>query len=365
MGQEISYADEWIELYNNTDFSLALEGWVLKAIDEAPEINLTGIIPKNGFYLLERTDDNSVPEIPADLVYKGILNNNGENLELYDNSGNLIDSVDCADGWFAGDNQTKQTMERTSTGKWQNSQKPGGTPKAENSIVEVKLQQRELVEAEPRPPSQEETESVTFPSGIIVNEILPSPEGPDAENEWIEIFNQNNFEIDLSNWQITDVMGSTKTYTFPKGTLINSKGYLAISRPVTKITLNNDGDGLKLSHPDGTTVDTVNYEKASLGESFNRVEDNWYWSPSLTPGEANVIPRKIEEIKEAEEKASEKKIIEEKGLAAISEPFRQPQEKPVSEDFPLFLIALFLAIFSGIIILFLKRRIKINYNDNV
>ncbi len=134
MGTKSSYNNEWIELYNNTNSAINLDNWVLKAVDGSPEVPLTGTIPAKGFYLLERSSDKSVPEISADQIYKGTLSNKGENLQLYDNLGNLIDSVDCSSGWIAGDNKTKQTMERTSNG-WQTSQNPGGTPRAKNSIV--------------------------------------------------------------------------------------------------------------------------------------------------------------------------------------------------------------------------------------
>jgi hypothetical protein len=133
MGAETSYNDEWIELHNPNSLSIDLAGWILKAADGTPEITLTGVIPAHGFYLLERTDDNTVPEVLADQIYAGALSNDGENLGLHDNSGNLIDSVDCASQWLAGDNQTKQTMERSSSDNWQNSEKPGGTPKTKNS----------------------------------------------------------------------------------------------------------------------------------------------------------------------------------------------------------------------------------------
>lgn len=142
MGTVLSYNDEWIELYNNTEQSLNLESWVLKAGDGSPKINLTGSIPANGFYLLERTDDNTVPNIPADQIYTGILENKGEYLELYDNLGNLIDSINGSSGWFGGDKSTKQTMERKDprlpgnhSDNWGTSQKPGGTPKAKNSLA--------------------------------------------------------------------------------------------------------------------------------------------------------------------------------------------------------------------------------------
>jgi len=133
MGREESFADEWIELYNNTDNAINLEGWILKAADGTPEISLEGTILAKSFYLLERTDDGTVPNIKADLIYKGSLNNKGEYLELTNPRGKIVDEVDCSSKWFAGDNKTKQTMERVDSESWQTSRNPGGTPKAKNS----------------------------------------------------------------------------------------------------------------------------------------------------------------------------------------------------------------------------------------
>lgn len=158
-GTNLSYNDEWIELYNNTNTPINLDHWTLKTINGSPEIYLSGIIQAKNFYLLERTNDNTVSKIPANQIYTGSLNNKGENLELYDNLGNLIDSVNCSSGWFKGDNKTKQTMERkfpkqpgSHPGSWQTSQNPEGTPKAKNSIVVKKLKTEIKTEkAEDRP----------------------------------------------------------------------------------------------------------------------------------------------------------------------------------------------------------------------
>ena len=142
MGTENSYNDEWIELYNNSSFTINLEGWKLLAQDGTPKINLTGKIPSKGFFILERTDDTTLPEIKADLIYKGGLNNKGKNLKLIDSQKRIIDAVDCSSGWFMGENNTKQTMERkniliveNNSEDWQTSQNPGGTPKSKNSTI--------------------------------------------------------------------------------------------------------------------------------------------------------------------------------------------------------------------------------------
>jgi hypothetical protein len=62
--------------------------------------------------LLERTDDTSTPKL-ADQIYTGILINTGEVMTLTDSLDSVIDVAGAQGVWFAGDNNTKETMERT------------------------------------------------------------------------------------------------------------------------------------------------------------------------------------------------------------------------------------------------------------
>jgi len=141
MGTEVSYNNEWIELFNNANQDIDLSGWILKATDGTPEISLEGTISAKNYYLLERTDDNTLLDITADQVYTGALGNSGEGFQIFNNSGKLIDSVAvCEKGWCAGNNETKQTMERNNPNfsgfdpsNWKTSQEVGGTPRAQNS----------------------------------------------------------------------------------------------------------------------------------------------------------------------------------------------------------------------------------------
>jgi len=130
MGMAVSSTDEWIELYNDSSEAVDLTGWVLKAQDDTPTINLSGSISANSFFLLERTDDETVPGITADLIYTGALSNDGEILILNNASGNEIDKIDASGGWPAGDNITKQTMQKADS-NWITAT---ATPKAINFI---------------------------------------------------------------------------------------------------------------------------------------------------------------------------------------------------------------------------------------
>ncbi len=129
--------DEWMEIKNETQNDVSLAGWEI--IDTAKNINIvfndTDTIAQSSLYLLERTDDNSVPGISADKIYSGSLPNTGDTIGLFDNNCALVDFLDASDGWPGGDNSTKRTLERDREGfGWHTSANPGGTPKIENSI---------------------------------------------------------------------------------------------------------------------------------------------------------------------------------------------------------------------------------------
>jgi hypothetical protein len=111
-GTAASASDEWIELYNNTYQEIDLAGWTLswegetihfdKTADNTREVR-NSKIPAHGFYLIERGDDNTVSDIPADLIYTGSLANEGESLVLRDGRDVVIDTANGGGGaWPAG-----------------------------------------------------------------------------------------------------------------------------------------------------------------------------------------------------------------------------------------------------------------------
>jgi competence ComEA-like helix-hairpin-helix protein len=219
---------------------------------------------------------------------------------------------------------------------------------------------------EARPPENLHADSVevgplNYSGGVLINEILPSPQGADENNEWIELYNSNNSEVDLSAWKINDTTGTITNYIFPKDTKISANGFLVFKRPDTKIILNNDKDGLMLSTPDGKIADSATYVKAPQNQSYNKTASSWAWSTSLTPGSANNITGIVKSLSKS--KNSVKNNNTKAELADISLPAQagqilntnQKAEKTVNPWF-LFLIAVFITIISAILVLFIKLK---------
>jgi hypothetical protein len=151
MGTKANSSDEWIELYNNSSQEIDLSGWQIYGEGGKTLIlNLKKKISPVGYYLIERTDNNTIKDISADDygVFGGNgLSNKGEYLVLKDNLGNIIDQLNFQSGWPAGQTSPDyQSMERGVNGSWQNNNglsKNGidtngnniiGTPRAINSI---------------------------------------------------------------------------------------------------------------------------------------------------------------------------------------------------------------------------------------
>ncbi|MCS7240236.1 MAG: lamin tail domain-containing protein, partial [Candidatus Bipolaricaulota bacterium] len=125
-GTPASPEDQWIELINVTDQEIDLTGWILRwrrKFPNTPEeaewkvVELRGVIPPYGYFLLERGHDNVVSDVPADLIYPRfvrvgdreiplLFSLKGDIVELLDTAGNVIDTANAErperDGWIAG-----------------------------------------------------------------------------------------------------------------------------------------------------------------------------------------------------------------------------------------------------------------------
>ncbi|MEK7562407.1 MAG: lamin tail domain-containing protein [Patescibacteria group bacterium] len=212
-------------------------------------------------------------------------------------------------------------------------------------------------EARPPEPGKREMSDInaTYPNGIFINEILPNPKGADETDEWIELSNFNDFDVDLSNWQIQDIAGTITTFTIPKNTNILANGFLFFKRPETKIMLNNDNDGLNLLTPDKKIVDSVSFTSAPLSQSYDKTSTNWQWSATLTPGVKNIISALIIKTLPKAKNSDKNKI--ELAAADLSQAINLNQENTENNNpWFLFFTALTITIISAIFVLIIKIR---------
>lgn len=280
-GTAASASDEWIELHNPGPAPIPLGGWTLT---DGGDLDLRFpaglVLAPGGYLLLERSDDATVADIAADLIYAGGLSNSGETLRLGDPLGNLIDLADGAGGWPAGDPATFASMERrgrdwvTHSGAAQGHDAGSGalrgTPRGPNSA---------LLPA-PTPPA--------FPDTLRLNEFLPAP--GDGADEFVEILNLGPAPVDLSGWQLDDAAGGSAPYTFPPGAQLPPGGLLVLHRGDSGLALNNDGDSVRLLTPDGRLVDEMAFSRnPGVNVSWARVPDGGAWAlvTAPSPGASN------------------------------------------------------------------------------
>jgi len=147
---------------------------------------------------------------------------------------------------------------------------------------------------------------------IVINELLPAPDGPDKDLEWIEIFNPETRDINLDGWQLTDL----KTYyKFSEDEIIKADDCLSIKRKDSKISLNDSGDVIFLINPAKEILNGVEYKKAKVDLAFARHEGtiHWSWTETPTPGGENEFVLAEEDIQEETTESTEVTESTEKG----------------------------------------------------
>lgn len=323
-GTAASTSDEWIELYNPGATTVSLAGWVLKAVDGTPTINLPGdSIPPGGYYLLERTDDTTISNITADFIYSGDLGNSNEILQLFNSSNQLIDTANSnGAAWPAGSSSTYGSMERrgavadsdtawiTNTGVVKNGLAANGTPingtpKSANWATMVTATPS-ATPTRTRTPTSQPTASRTptsVPAQLVaINEFVPRP-GRDWNNdglintgdEFIELINHGTISVNLSGWTLDDEANTGSDPYVLTSRVLQPGERIVFYASVTGLLLSDGGDGVRLLKPNGGLVDAFNYTVVNYpDQSFCRLPDNgglddWNRNCYPTPGLPNSL----------------------------------------------------------------------------
>ena len=135
------------------------------------------------------------------------------------------------------------------------------------------------------------TSLIFFPSlsvAVVISEIMYAPSGDYGPfyNEWIELYNPSDSEEQLGNWILNGTIGYA--FIFPNSTNLSAKGFLIISKNLTRFnevysasceklannfSLGNNGDWIDLysfSNNSYKSESSVNYRPEWGGNRTNR-----------------------------------------------------------------------------------------------
>jgi uncharacterized protein YdeI (BOF family) len=276
---------EFIELKNIGSESVNLKNWKVGDLSSTYTISL---------------DDFTSTEIPAGgyfVIYRNIsgiaLNNTGgDQVKLFQPDGNLLDSVS-----YTGTAPEGQSYNfYNNSWSWSTTITPGRT----NQITQLTVNDgnggtdsdtaKVTISKEDQDEKNQDAPEGPFSSDVIINEILPNPEGSDNEGEFIELYNRGSQTVDLNLWQLDDEDGGSSPHTIENKS-ISAGQFLVLYRSETGLALNNDADSARLIHPDGEVTSKVTYsDSADENVAYARdTDDSWKWTVTPTPGAANII----------------------------------------------------------------------------
>lgn len=208
---------EWVEIYNDSSTSAEISNWRIRDCTETNSTIFSAAIPADSYYKI----DNS----------KSFFNNSTDDcVRLFDQENSLIAT-----------NPLKpvpdhQSYSRQPDNSWCLSDP---SPNFKNFSC--------LITTQDSSPTSTNSPQIT----LEITELNPDPDDGD---EWLKIYNPNNFTVDLTHWHIIDQSQNSRTLSC--GSIeANSTCYAFFSSGF----LNNDGDSISLVDPSKRIISSYSY----------------------------------------------------------------------------------------------------------
>lgn len=233
---------EWVQLTNNTSENLTLDGWYFK--DNADHI---------------RNIDKAClsPSTNKTFSYSsGWLNNDGDTINLYNSSGNLIDQL------IYSDSESKNQSLPLSTS---------------TCLIPTNTPTPTLT---PSPTPTTDPTVVNPDSGVSLTEFMPY-----SDPEWVELYNNNDYPVKLVSWKLEDKDANIRNIS---SLIINSKSYAIFE--YSPFFDNNNSENVILRNQNNVAISQMSYPNGlrTLERSWSLINNNWCQS-SITKGYSNVV----------------------------------------------------------------------------
>lgn len=260
---------EWVELYNSFNEIVNLTEWKITDgnTSTSDDLILNGCIANQGFRSFSRSS--------------GWLNDTGgDTINLKDSNGNQIDQVIYGSGGIVGIPQSGRSASRVPDGNqsW--------------VILDSATQQNDNCQIFPTPSPSPVSTPIQTPtaipsptpndfSGLFISEYLPYP---DSENEWVEIYNSNDFEVNLNGWFVDDISDEGSAPIVITG-IITPKSYKVFYLSIA--FLNNSGDDVRLLNGNKIERDKTSFESSIKNKSWAKDANNKWCQVDPAPNFSN------------------------------------------------------------------------------
>ena len=293
-------AQEFVELYNATQETVDLTGWVIEyksaSSADAPDAWITraeleGQLPAYHYYLISTY-------LTHDSDLSSGLAQSGGHIRVLDADGSLVDLV----GWGSANSAETEPAPAAQPGESLERLPGEFEPDGGNAYDTQNNRQDFRVRPSPEPQSaanaetplddfEAPAEAVVSYSGLVVSELFVDPVSPqaDAEDEFVELHNSSSQPIELSGVRVETGSTFNYDYVLPPA-VIPPGGYLALMAIDSGLTLSNSGGQARVLDPDGAELyRTAAYPAAEPAHSWAEVGGSWQWTAKPTPGAVNVL----------------------------------------------------------------------------
>jgi len=204
---------EWVEIYNPSTESAVLNNWRIRDYTDSNSTIFSATLPANSFLKIGNS-------------HAFFNNSSSDYARLFDDQNKLIDQQPLKSV------PDHQSFSRQSNGSW--------------CLTETSPNKTNL----PCLPA-----ITTATAGPQINlEITDLLADPDEGDEWIKIYNPNNFNVDLSDWRVKDQSQSPR-----KITCLSVEAFSTCQAFFSSGFLNNDGDSVYLIDPQKRIISSYSY----------------------------------------------------------------------------------------------------------
>lgn len=264
---------EWIELYNDEDDYLDLLNYTLFDLaNNNIYVGITTIAPF-GFTI---ATSSSILNNTGDTIFLK-RNNNVVEIATYSGSFNSSETFTrCPDGsgdWQTLNSVTKNLSNTEACLTWVLSQTeptvtPTIIPPTPTPLISPISPTAPIT---PTPKTPTPTPTPISYDNVLISEIMVRPHTQD--NEWVELYNNNEFTVDLNNWYLDDAKNAGSS---PKlfSLTMPPKEYGIIDLSFSMF--DNAGDSVRLLDFNQTLKDSFTYSTSEKGKSWGRKNNEEY-----------------------------------------------------------------------------------------